>query len=119
MKVDSLSELKVTFAAWRRGKQHVREAVPECLLERARRGRRCTGSRRWSERSEWSGRGCSGGARRSGRRPRWCCQLRRPCSRHLLYAAFLDDELVALLGWAAAAFRAPVRDVWVGWDEMT
>jgi len=38
---------------------------------------------------------------------------------HLLYAAFLDDELVALLGWAAAAFRAPLRDTWVGWDETT
>src|SRR5262249_62322467 len=38
---------------------------------------------------------------------------------HLLYAAFIDDELVALLGWAAAAFRAPLRDTWVGWDEAT
>jgi hypothetical protein len=38
---------------------------------------------------------------------------------HLLYAAFVADELVALLGWAAAAFRAPVRDAWVGWDEAT
>lgn len=38
---------------------------------------------------------------------------------HLLYAAFVEDELVALLGWAAAAFRAPLRDTWVGWDEAT
>ena len=38
---------------------------------------------------------------------------------HLLYAAFLDDEVVALLGWAAAALQAPLRDSWVGWDEMT
>jgi hypothetical protein len=37
MKVDSLSELKVAFAGWRRGKRHVREAVPDDLLERARR----------------------------------------------------------------------------------
>src|SRR5438093_12039260 len=37
MKVDSLSELKVAFAGWRRGRRHVREAVPEELLERARR----------------------------------------------------------------------------------
>jgi len=37
MKVDSLSELKVAFAGWRRGKRHVREAVPDELLERARR----------------------------------------------------------------------------------
>ena len=38
---------------------------------------------------------------------------------HLLYAAFMDDELVALLGWAAAAFRAPLRETWVGWDEAS
>lgn len=37
MKVDSLSELKVAFAGWRRGKRHAREAVPDELLERARR----------------------------------------------------------------------------------
>lgn len=37
MKVDTLSDLKVTFAGWRRGKRHVREAVPDELLERARR----------------------------------------------------------------------------------
>lgn len=38
---------------------------------------------------------------------------------HLLYAAFLEDELVALLGWASAAFRAPLREAYVGWDEAT
>jgi hypothetical protein len=38
---------------------------------------------------------------------------------HLLYAAFIDDEVVALLGWAAAALQAPLRDSWVGWDEAT
>lgn len=38
---------------------------------------------------------------------------------HLLYAATLGDELVALLGWASAAFRAPLREAYVGWDEMT
>ena len=37
MKVDSLKELKAGFAGWRRGKRHVREAVPDELLERARR----------------------------------------------------------------------------------
>lgn len=37
MKVDSLSELRVAFAGWRRGKRHVREVVPDELLERARR----------------------------------------------------------------------------------
>lgn len=38
---------------------------------------------------------------------------------HLMYAALLEDELVALLGWGAAAFRAPHRDAYVGWDEAT
>jgi hypothetical protein len=38
---------------------------------------------------------------------------------HLLYAAFLDDELVALLGWASAALRAPLREQYIGWDEAT
>jgi hypothetical protein len=37
MRVESLGELKVAFARWRRGKRHVREAVPDELLERARR----------------------------------------------------------------------------------
>jgi hypothetical protein len=37
MKVDSLNDLKAGFAGWRRGKRHVREAVPDELLERARR----------------------------------------------------------------------------------
>lgn len=38
---------------------------------------------------------------------------------HMLYAAFLDGELVALLAWAAAAFRAPLREAFIGWDEAT
>ena len=38
---------------------------------------------------------------------------------HLLYAAFLDTELVALVGWASAAFRVPVRERFIGWDETT
>src|SRR5579864_6808621 len=38
---------------------------------------------------------------------------------HLLYAALLGGELVALLGWAGAALRAPVRDAYVGWDDAT
>jgi hypothetical protein len=37
MKVDSLDELKVAFVRWRRAKRHLREAVPEELLVRARR----------------------------------------------------------------------------------
>lgn len=38
---------------------------------------------------------------------------------HVLYAGFLGDELVALLGWASAAFRSPLREKYVGWDEAT
>jgi hypothetical protein len=38
---------------------------------------------------------------------------------HLLYAAFLENELVALLAWASAALNAPLREAYVGWDEMT
>lgn len=37
MRIDSLSELKAAFVGWRRGKRHVREGVPDELLERARR----------------------------------------------------------------------------------
>lgn len=44
---------------------------------------------------------------------------RAPIGEHLLYAAFLDEELVALLGWAAAALRAPLRERYIGWDETT
>jgi hypothetical protein len=36
---------------------------------------------------------------------------------HLLYAALVDGELVALLGWASAALRAPLREKYIGWDE--
>jgi hypothetical protein len=38
---------------------------------------------------------------------------------HLLYAAYLDTEPVALLGWASAAFRVPVRERYLGWDDPT
>jgi len=38
---------------------------------------------------------------------------------HLLYAAFMESELVALLGWASAALRAPLRDAYIGWDDPT
>jgi len=43
MKVDSLGELKIAFAIWRQAKRHVREAVPDDLLERARRTARVHG----------------------------------------------------------------------------
>jgi hypothetical protein len=38
---------------------------------------------------------------------------------HLLYAAFLDADLVALIGWAAASMRAPARERFIGWSELT
>ena len=38
---------------------------------------------------------------------------------HLLYAALLDTELVALIGWASAALRSPARERFVGWGEST
>lgn len=43
MKVDSLDELKVVFAMWRQAKRHVREAVPDDLLRRARRAAKAHG----------------------------------------------------------------------------
>jgi hypothetical protein len=36
----------------------------------------------------------------------------------LLYAAFMGNELVALLGWASAALHVPAREQYVGWDEQ-
>ena len=35
MEVESLAALKAAFEAWRRGKQHPREAIPAALMERA------------------------------------------------------------------------------------
>lgn len=37
---------------------------------------------------------------------------------YLAYAAFLDTELVALLGWASAAFHVPARERFIGWEEQ-
>jgi hypothetical protein len=37
----------------------------------------------------------------------------------LLYAAVLGEEVVGLLAWASAAFRAPLREEYIGWDEAT
>ena len=42
---------------------------------------------------------------------------RRSVGEHLLYAAFLGSELVALLGWTGAALQVPLRDAYLGWDE--
>jgi hypothetical protein len=43
---------------------------------------------------------------------------RRMVGEHLLYAAFLGSELVALLGWSGAALQAPLRDAHIGWDAV-
>jgi hypothetical protein len=45
MKVDSPSDLETAFARWRRSKRQVREAVPEELLERARRSMEVHGAK--------------------------------------------------------------------------
>jgi hypothetical protein len=45
----------------------------------------------------------------------WCS----PIGEHVLHAAFLEGELVALLCWAAAAARVPTRERLIGWDEAT
>ena len=45
MKVDSPSELETAFVRWRRSKRHVREAVPDELLERARRAMEVHGAK--------------------------------------------------------------------------
>lgn len=45
------------------------------------------------------------------------------CGEHLLYVATLPteggDQIVACLGWGAAALRNPKRDAWLGWDFET
>ena len=43
MKLESLDELRTAFVEWRSRKRHAREAVPEDLLERARRSIRVHG----------------------------------------------------------------------------
>jgi hypothetical protein len=40
-----------------------------------------------------------------------------PIGEHVLHAAVLEGELVALLCWAAAAARVPTRERLIGWDE--
>jgi hypothetical protein len=37
---------------------------------------------------------------------------------HLLYAAFLSGELVALIGWASAALHVPARERYIGWGRQ-
>ena len=45
MKVDSLEELTAAFDEWRGKKKHPREAIPQELVERARRTARVHGAR--------------------------------------------------------------------------
>jgi hypothetical protein len=45
-----------------------------------------------------------------------CSQL---IGESVAYAAFSRGEVVALLGWAAAALRNTERDAYVGWDRTT
>jgi hypothetical protein len=42
-----------------------------------------------------------------------------PIGEHLIHAAFLDGELVALVLWAAAAAHVMARERFIGWDEQT
>ena len=44
---------------------------------------------------------------------------KRPVGESLGYAAFLGQELVALLDWGAAALKNATRDRWIGWDATT
>ena len=74
MKVDSLEELTAAFDGWRDGKRHVREAMPEALVERARRTARVHGVERVARAVRMDGRrlgsapGAAAGHRRSERR---------------------------------------------------
>jgi hypothetical protein len=43
----------------------------------------------------------------------------RAVGEHLLYAALLGSELVALLAWSGGALQAPLRDEYIRWDEPT
>jgi hypothetical protein len=44
---------------------------------------------------------------------------RPPIGEHLIHAAFLEGEPVALLVWAAAAAHVTARETYVGWEERT
>lgn len=38
---------------------------------------------------------------------------------HLLYAAYVEEQVVACVAWASAALRCAARERYVGWDEPT
>jgi hypothetical protein len=62
---------------------------------------------------------------RPAERPHWRALLAQhhylgwahPVGEALSYVATLADRWVALLAWAAAAFKCGPRDAWIGWDE--
>ncbi len=43
----------------------------------------------------------------------------RLVGEHLRYLAFLQDQVVACLGWASAAFKVKDRDQFIGWEAPT
>jgi hypothetical protein len=45
--------------------------------------------------------------------------FKRSVGESMGHAAFVGEELVALLDWGAAFLRCPPRDRFVGWDEAT
>jgi len=61
---------------------------------------------------------------RAAERPRWRALLaqhhylgfRATVGETLGYVAMLGDAWVALLAWAAAAYKCGPRDAWIGWD---
>ena len=62
---------------------------------------------------------------RPAERPRWRALLaqhhylsfQNTVGEALGYVATLGEQWVALLAWAAAAFKNGPRDAWIGWDE--
>jgi hypothetical protein len=45
--------------------------------------------------------------------------LPRLVGAHLRHLVFINAQVVACLGWASAAWKVKVRDVFIGWDELT
>jgi hypothetical protein len=40
------------------------------------------------------------------------------CGEHLLYLAYVENKVVAALGWGAASLRNPKRDAFLGWSDF-
>jgi len=40
------------------------------------------------------------------------------CGEHMLYLAYVEDTVVAALGWGAASLRNPKRDAFLGWSDF-